>query len=111
MKTRTFVNSDDPVDTLHIPNIGGHHWIEVTSKESISSSLNDRDLRPISLHFFLEDPRARTPYVAITIKKEIHFSHNLSMEMNEKRIVDFWLEPDKDGRHVILKCYVLVDLK
>ncbi len=68
--------SESKKDNLHIPHIGAHHWIPQSQKENIKASEEDTKKRPISIRFFLEDTRARTPYVFGKLPKTKDFHAN-----------------------------------
>jgi hypothetical protein len=76
---------------LLIPTIGPHHWVRVSSPDAIKASDDDKTLRPISIVFFLEDPRARTQHVYVTLdqEKEFHYGENSDA-------VNIWLEGNKE---------------
>lgn len=77
---------------LLIPTIGPHHWVRMSAPNAIKASDRDSALRPIAIVFFLEDPRARTQHVYVTLDegKEFHYG-----EGNE--VVNIYLEGNQEG--------------
>jgi Methylamine utilization protein MauJ len=77
---------------LLIPTIGPHHWVRMSSPDTIKASDEDATLRPISVVFFLEDPRARTQHVYVTLDegKEFHSG-------KDDEAVNIWLEENQEG--------------
>lgn len=77
---------------LLIPTIGPHHWVRMSSPDNIKASDEDATLRPISVVFFLEDPRARTQHVYVTLgeEKDCHYGEDADA-------VNIWLEGNKEG--------------
>jgi hypothetical protein len=77
---------------LLIPTIGPHHWVAMSTPNTIKASDRDSTLRPIATIFFLEDPRARTQHAYVTLGKEKEFHCG---EGNEA--VNFYLEDNEEG--------------
>lgn len=77
---------------LLIPTIGPHHWVPMSPPNTIKASDVDATLRPISIVFFLEDPRARTQHVYVTLseEKDFHYGEN-------EDAVNIWLEGNQEG--------------
>jgi len=75
-----------------IPNIGPHHWVRMSSPNTIKASDEDNKLRPIAIVYFLEDSRARTQHVYVTLNegKEFHYG-------KDNEAVNIWLEESQEG--------------
>lgn len=75
-----------------IPNVGPHHWMPSSPTETLNASDSDKSLRPIAVSFLLEDPRARTQHVYVTIEQAREFHHGTG-----DQTLKFWLEDNEQG--------------
>lgn len=76
----------------HIPHTNVLLWQTDGEPENFKKAQKAKEKRDFGIRFFLEDPRARTPYVYLSLEKEIDQS-----VMIENQSINIWFEKNVDG--------------
>jgi len=90
MTTIDFNQSNDEFDNLHIPHINILQWDTNIDKKLIKKINSDHNLRPFAIRYFIEDPRAKTPYTHVNVENE------LSQHIKVNGDINFWFEKNND---------------
>jgi Methylamine utilization protein MauJ len=81
--------------SAHVRNLpwslGPLDWIPAAEPARIEESEKDSSVRAIGLTVFLEDPRARTPYVHVQLPKQTEYGVNTG-----EAVVDIWLRASSE---------------
>ena len=80
-----------------IPNVGPYNFVPYSKESAIKKSTTDCDNRSFSITIFLEDNRARTKHIYLTVGVDESFS--IKTENNK---IDFYLDKNSDGQLVSL---------
>jgi hypothetical protein len=80
-----------------IPNVGPYSFIPYSQESVINKSTKDDNSRPFSITTFLEDNRARTKHIYLTIGVDESFSIK-----TENNTINFYLEKNSDGQLISL---------
>jgi hypothetical protein len=74
--------------------LGPYDWLPASDPKTIEASDIDTTIRPVGITVFLEDPRARTPYVYVHPPAETEYHVNT----DDGTVVDLWLRATPDGQ-------------